>query len=259
MYPLVTVALRREAVPLTTTGMPPAGDGALRDFYEDPSVPVASGSGRAQRQLRMLTALLADEDGPQVIVDVGCGDGAATGMVHRLGHTVVGIDWSMMALRHAQQQGLLLIRGGVDAPGLPLATGSADVVILSEVIEHIVDTDSAIDEIHRVLRPGGRLLLSTPNLAAWYNRGLLALGVQPIFTEVSLRGVYGRPGSQVAGHLHMFTKRALTGFLTARGFTCERVEGAPYQDVPLVLRPLDRLLCHWPSAASILLVQARRA
>jgi 2-polyprenyl-3-methyl-5-hydroxy-6-metoxy-1,4-benzoquinol methylase len=244
---------------VTTTGAPPAGDGALRDFYEDPSVPVSSGAGRARRQLRMLKGLLADMDGPQVIVDVGCGDGAATGMVRRLGHTVVGIDWSIRALRHAQQQGLLLIRGAVDAPGLPLATGSVDVVILSEVIEHIVDTDSAIDEIHRVLRPGGRLLLSTPNLAAWYNRGLLALGVQPIFTEVSLRGVYGRPGSQVAGHLHMFTKRALTGFLTARGFTCERVAGAPYQDVPLVLRPLDHLLCRWPSAASILLVQARRA
>ncbi|MDN3355663.1 class I SAM-dependent methyltransferase [Actinomadura sp. DC4] len=244
---------------MTTTGVPPAGDSALRDFYEDPSVPVSSGSGRAQRQLKMLKALLADADGPQVIVDVGCGDGAATGLVHRLGHTVIGIDWSVMALRHAQEQGLLLIRGAIDAPGLPLADGSVDVVILSEVIEHIVDTDSAIDEIHRILRPGGRLLLSTPNLAAWYNRGLLALGIQPFFSEVSLRGVYGRPGSQVAGHLHMFTKRALTGFLTARGFVCERVNGAPWHDIPAAVQPLDRLFCQWPSAASILLVQARRA
>ena len=71
--------------------------------------------------------------------------------------------------------------------------------------------------------------------------------------------VYGRPGSRVAGHLHMFTKRALTEFLTARGFACERVDGAPYHDVPAVLRPVDRLMCQWPSAASILLVQARRA
>jgi SAM-dependent methyltransferase len=180
-------------------------------------------------------------------------------MVRRLGHTVVGIDWSIRALRDAQRQGLLLIRGAIDAPGLPLATGSVDVVILSEVIEHVVDTDSAIDEIHRVLRPGGRLLLSTPNLAAWYNRGLLAIGVQPLFSEVSMRGVYGRPGSQVAGHLHLFTKRALTEFLTARGFTCERVDGAPWHDIPPVLQPLDRLFCQWPAAASILLVQARRA
>ncbi|MCW2865788.1 MAG: SAM-dependent methyltransferase [Actinoallomurus sp.] len=238
-----------------TTG----GDAALRHFYEDPRVPVSSGSGRADRQLRMLKAVLAKTDGPQVILDVGCGDGTATGMVRRLGHTVVGVDWSMMALRQARRHDLLLIRGGIDAPGLPLADGSVDMVILSEVIEHLVDTDSAIDEIHRVLRPGGRLLVSTPNLAAWFNRGLLALGIQPIFSEVSLRGVYGRPGSQVAGHLHMFTRRALTEFLTARGFICERVDGAPYHDVPGMLKPLDRLLCHWPAAASILLVQARRA
>ena len=82
---------------------------------------------------------------------------------------------------------------------------------MSELIEHLVDTDSALDEALRVLKPGGSLLLSTPNLAAWYNRGLLALGVQPIFSEVSLRGVYGRPGSVVAGHLHMFTRGALVG------------------------------------------------
>jgi SAM-dependent methyltransferase len=234
------------------------GEGALQRFYEDPSVPVSSGAGRARRQLRMVEAVLADADRPQVIVDVGCGDGSATGLVRRLGHTVVGVDWSMMALRNARRHDLLLIRGGLDAPGLPLADGSVDLVIFSEVIEHIVDTDAAIDELHRVLRPGGRLLVSTPNLAAWYNRGLLALGIQPIFSEVSMRGVYGRPGRQVAGHLRMFTKRALTEFLAARGFVCERVDGAPSHVVPGVLRPLDLLLCRWPSAASILLVQARR-
>jgi hypothetical protein len=58
----------------------------------------------------------------------------------------------------------------------------------------------------RVLRPGGVLLLSTPNLAAWFNRSLVLLGVQPVFSEVSLRRVYGRPGREVAGHLRLFTR-----------------------------------------------------
>jgi 2-polyprenyl-3-methyl-5-hydroxy-6-metoxy-1,4-benzoquinol methylase len=132
-------------------------------------------------------------------------------------------------------------------------------VIMSELIEHLVDTDAAAEEARRVLRPGGTLLLSTPNLAAWYNRGLIGLGIQPVFSEVSLKGIYGRPGQEVVGHLRLFTRRALEEFLTARGFTCERVCGAPYHDVPRPLRPLDRWLCHWPSAASILLVQARRS
>ena len=112
--------------------------------------------------------------------------------------------------------------------------------------------------MRRILRPGGVLLLSTPNLAAWFNRGLVGLGVQPVFSEVSLRGIYGRPGQQVVGHLRLFTRRALVEFLTARGFACERVCGAPYHEVPRPLRPLDRALRPWPSAASILLVQARR-
>jgi hypothetical protein len=71
--------------------------------------------------------------------------------------------------------------------------------------------------------------------------------------------VFGRPGSQVAGHLHMFTRRALVEFLAAYGLDCVCVAGASYHDVPTPLRPLDRLFCHWPSAASILLVQARKA
>jgi len=62
----------------------------------------------------------------------------------------------------------------------------------------------------------------------------------------------------VAGHLHMFTRRALVEFLTAYGFSCVKVAGARYHDVPAVLRPLDRLFCLWPSAASILLVHARK-
>lgn len=238
----------------------PDAAGSLRDFYQDPQTTVASGAGRARRQLRMLAAVLERAGTGQRILDVGCGDGAATHLVRTAfpQHAVVGVDWSVMALRRAQQYGFPLVRGAVDPPGLPFADQCADVVIMSELIEHLVDTDSAVDEVHRVLRPGGVLLLSTPNLAAWYNRGLLAVGIQPVFSEVSLRGVYGRPGSEVVGHLRMFTRRALVGFLTARGFACERVAGAPYHDVPRPLRPLDRLFCHWPSAASDLLVQARR-
>jgi SAM-dependent methyltransferase len=238
----------------------PVGTGRLREFYEHPGATLSSGPDRARRQARMLAAVLAQRTGPQRIVDVGCGDGTATQLVKRLDprNTVIGVDWSAMALVQARARGLLVIQGGVDASGLPLPDSSADVVIMSELIEHLVDTDAAVDEAHRVLRPGGILLLSTPNLAAWFNRGLIGLGIQPVFSEVSLRGIYGRPGHEVVGHLRLFTRRALVEFLTARGFRCERVEGATYHDVPRPLRPLDRALSHWPSMASILLVQARR-
>jgi SAM-dependent methyltransferase len=232
----------------------------LRDFYEDPAVPARSGPDRAHRQADMLAQILAGTPAPALILDVGCGDGFATGVAlqRNRAHRFVGLDWSAASLTQASKRGLTLLRAELDT-GLPVKSGSVDVVIMSEVIEHLVDTDSAIEEAHRVLKPGGSLLLSTPNLAAWYNRGLLALGIQPVFSEVSLRSVFGRPGSQVAGHLHIFTRRALVEILAAYGLEVLRVRGARYHDVPALLRPLDRLFCYWPSAASILLVQARRA
>jgi SAM-dependent methyltransferase len=230
----------------------------LREFYENPEVPASSGPDRAQRMARMLSLALRDVAGPACILDVGCGNGMAAGLAARRnpGHRMIGVDWSAGSLRQARGLGLSVAQAGIEA--LPLASQAADVVIMSELIEHLVDTDSALEEVSRVLKPGGSLLLSTPNLAAWYNRGLVALGVQPIFSEVSLRGVYGRPGRQVAGHLHLFTRRALVELLAARGLRCVRVSGARYHDVPRPLRPLDRAFCAWPAAASILLVHARK-
>ncbi|MFC6062058.1 class I SAM-dependent methyltransferase [Streptomyces ochraceiscleroticus] len=248
---------------MTTTGAR-HGPGGLRSFYENPLVPVVSGAERAQRQALMLARALGPADGgraPATVLDVGCGDGSAAAITapHLPGHRLVGVDWSQEALRRAATRIPYTVRGELTGTGLPFGDGVADAVLFSEVVEHLVDPDAALDELRRVLRPGGHLLLSTPNLAAWYNRGLLLAGVQPVFSEVSLRGIHGRPGSQVVGHLRLYTARALRGFLTAAGFEVVRMAGAPYHDVPRPLRPLDRALCRLPSLASILLVHARRA
>ncbi|MEU5772025.1 class I SAM-dependent methyltransferase [Streptomyces venezuelae] len=243
----------------TTTTRRPRG---LRDFYENPAVPVASGDARSIRQARMLAAAL----GPATtrtatVLDIGCGDGtaAATAAPLLAGHRVVGVDWSQDALRRAHARLPYVVRGELTDGGLPFADGAADAVLFSEVVEHLVDPDSALDELRRVLRPGGHLMLSTPNLAAWYNRGLLLAGVQPVFSEVSLRGIHGRPGKEVVGHLRLYTARALREFVAASGFEVVRLSGAPFHGVPRPLRALDRLACAVPSAASILLLHARRA
>ncbi|MFI0819731.1 class I SAM-dependent methyltransferase [Streptomyces sp. NPDC021098] len=238
---------------------------ALRDFYENPAVPVASGPDRSRRQARMLAhALNVDAaegyDHAATVLDIGCGDGtaAATALPFLRGHRLIGVDWSQDALRRAAHRLPAVVRGELDHGGLPFADGSADACVFSEVVEHLVDPDTALDELRRVLRPGGHLLLSTPNLAAWYNRGLLLAGVQPVFSEVSLRGIHGRPGRDVVGHLRLYTARALRGFLTASGFEVVRLVGAPFHGVPRGFRPLDRAMCRVPSLASILLVHARR-
>ncbi|MBE8470059.1 class I SAM-dependent methyltransferase [Streptomyces justiciae] len=231
----------------------------LRDFYENPAVPVASGTPRSLRQARMLATALQTRPA-QTILDIGCGDGTAAATAAPLlpGHHLVGVDWSQDALRRARTRIPYAVRGELTGGGLPFGTGSVDAVLFSEVIEHLVDPDAAMDEIRRVLRPDGHLMLSTPNLAAWYNRALLLAGVQPVFSEVSLRAIHGRPGREVVGHLRLYTARALREFVAAAGFTVVRLEGAPFHGVPRPLRPLDRLACRRPSLASILLLHARK-
>ncbi|MFI1676662.1 class I SAM-dependent methyltransferase [Streptomyces sp. NPDC020607] len=255
----MTTAPTNTSTATTAAAQRPRG---LRDFYENPAVPVASGDARSIRQARVLAAAL----GPATtrtatVLDIGCGDGtaAATAAPLLAGHRVVGVDWSQDALKRAHARLPYVVRGELSDGGLPFADGAADAVLFSEVVEHLVDPDSALDELRRVLRPGGHLMLSTPNLAAWYNRGLLLAGVQPVFSEVSLRGIHGRPGKEVVGHLRLYTARALREFVAASGFEVVRLSGAPFHGVPRPLRALDRLACAVPSAASILLLHARKA
>ncbi|MBT2509055.1 class I SAM-dependent methyltransferase [Streptomyces sp. ISL-98] len=244
---------------MKSTSAPPRPP-TLRDFYEDPTVPVASGAPRSLRQARMLAAALGPPTPPATVLDIGCGDGTAAATATPLlrGHRIIGVDWSQDALRRASTRIEHVIRGELTDGGLPFGNGAAQAILFSEVIEHLVDPDSALDELRRVLAPGGHLMLSTPNLAAWYNRALLLAGVQPVFSEVSLRAIHGRPGREVVGHLRLYTARALREFLTASGFEVIRIAGAPFHGVPRALRPLDRLACAAPSAASILLAHARR-
>lgn len=97
------------------------------------------------------------------VLDIACGEGYGTAAMMRRGaKSVLGIDISEEAVRHATQRYGVPARVG-SAMEIPVEDASVDVVISFETIEHLVDPDLFLEECFRVLRPGGRLVVSTPN------------------------------------------------------------------------------------------------
>jgi 2-polyprenyl-3-methyl-5-hydroxy-6-metoxy-1,4-benzoquinol methylase len=203
------------------------------------------------------------------IVDVGCGDGwfleqLATHLAAP-GIRFVGLDYSLDQIAKARKLPYEFEVCDL-GEGIPLPDASADVVHAAEVLEHLYDPDLLVEECARVLRPGGHLIVTTPNLQAWYNRALFLLGIQPIFYETSTRSTevgagalrrfkhYTRP----VGHLRLFNRTALIDLLRREGFTPVSVRGARFHGVPRSLGFLDAVFCGRPSLASVLVVDAVR-
>jgi SAM-dependent methyltransferase len=120
---------------------------------------------------RLLAAEAADDlarrHGPlagTAIVDLGCGPGFYTEALRAHGATVIPIDKDLAELRLAGDPpaGALL----ADAAALPLGDASVDGAFCSNLLEHMPDPRAAIDEIERVLRPGGWAYISWTN---WYS------------------------------------------------------------------------------------------
>jgi SAM-dependent methyltransferase len=116
--------------------------------------------------------------------------------------------------------------------GLPYEDGSFDLVHANQVIEHLRGTDDFLREAKRVCAPGGRVVLSTNNLASWHNVASLVLGFQPFPNHVSDEIHVGNPldprrnrrhADVGQTHLRVFTTRALTELAEVHGLESDRV------------------------------------
>lgn len=95
------------------------------------------------------------------ILDVGCG---SSKIIQSL-PGAVGADVLIRKLRYLRLTNPLLVQASVFA--LPFKDNSFDCVVCSQVIEHIPNTEDAVSELLRVLRPGGRFILGTPDFGNW--------------------------------------------------------------------------------------------
>jgi ubiquinone/menaquinone biosynthesis C-methylase UbiE len=120
-------------------------------------------SGRRDVKVHTLRRFLHDLRG-QDVLDAGCGTGDVASMCSSQGARVAALDVYEPMLRKARDRydnGFAAIQGSVEA--LPFKPSSFDLVLSTDVIEHLVDPNAFLKEARRVLRPGGHLMIASDN------------------------------------------------------------------------------------------------
>jgi 2-polyprenyl-3-methyl-5-hydroxy-6-metoxy-1,4-benzoquinol methylase len=163
-----------------------------------------------ESRLKRVTRLIRHEP-PGTLLDIGCGNGAYSARLLPLGYVVHGIDLTEEQIARARENGLIARIHTLETGPLPYDDGAFDIVLAGEIIEHLVDTSAFLRDIHRVLKPGGCVILTTPNLASFENRVRLLFGQYPVWMEYKLEGGQG--------HVRAYTMRTLVRHLRETGFT----------------------------------------
>ena len=150
---------------------------------------------------------------PERLLDIGCGDGRLARLVKASCPRVMihGCDLSSVALGRAE--GIdRRYTVNLDEDRIPEPDGSMDLIIASEVIEHLVNPRHVLAEVRRVLRPRGRVLVTVPNVAFWRFR---------------LQALRGQVPSVTADerHLHSYNARTLGELLTSEGLRPVMITG----------------------------------
>lgn len=146
------------------------------------------------------------------LLDVGCGDGALGLLVREKVREVHGIEWAEYALEEAEARGVHIRRCDLNRDSFPYPDESFDVVTCLDVIEHVLDPRRLLQEIRRVLRPTGALILTTPNVRYVH-----------FVAQLLFRGTFPRTSSDPegydGGHIHYFTFSDCAALLAEAQFT----------------------------------------
>lgn len=134
------------------------------------------------------------------IVDVGCGSSRILRDLPR----AIGLDLTFPKLRYMRRYGVPLVQGSIFA--LPFRDASVDVVVCSEVIEHVPAGPEPFAEIARINRPGGTLVLGTPDYGTWTWR----------LIEVMYRRL--APGGYADEHITRYDRAGLIAAVAPHGY-----------------------------------------
>ena len=152
---------------------------------------------------------------------------------------------------------------------------SVDIILLCEVIEHIYNPDKVLEECNRILKPGGKIVITTPNLVSWYNRILLLLGFFPANQDISIRlrmtgkrdilnkhpmkGAIFNPLHDL--HVRLYNLQTLQILLEEHGFSVEESRGYIVSDsythkVGIILNTINSIFRYIPKLSQGLIIKA---
>lgn len=107
--------------------------------------------------------LLAPRCAGRTVLEAGCGEGYGADLLSRSAFAILALDYDAHTLAHVRRCYPHLRATVANLASLPVRSGSVQVVVNLQVIEHLWDQGQFLRECHRVLAPGGELLISTPN------------------------------------------------------------------------------------------------
>jgi 2-polyprenyl-3-methyl-5-hydroxy-6-metoxy-1,4-benzoquinol methylase len=181
-----------------------------QDFYE-PTIEPSSSQGRLLSWAATKSAVRA--------LDLGCADGSVAAHLRAAGHTVTGVDsFEAPGVKERVDTFVLadLDRG---VPEDVVDDGPYALIVVADVLEHLREPGPMLSELHSLLAPGGRVLVSVPNFSHWYVRARVLSG----HFNYDRRGILDR------GHLRFFTARTMERLLTSTGWT---IRQAAYTGLP---------------------------
>jgi SAM-dependent methyltransferase len=184
---------------------------------------------RPHRSHQKLLRLVGDADR---VLDVGCSSGYLAERLQARGVAVVGLDIDERAAAEARRFCESVHVGDVETMDLPFEPASFDVVLCGDVIEHLRDPQAFLERVRPLLKPAGRLVLTTPNVANWAMRLSLLFG-RFRYTD---RGLLDR------GHTHLFTRKTLQECLVAAGYRITRFDFTV--PLPVLATPRGEALAH---------------
>jgi 2-polyprenyl-3-methyl-5-hydroxy-6-metoxy-1,4-benzoquinol methylase len=168
------------------------------------------------------------------VLDVGCLGGQISRLIMEQNNEVWGLEINPTAAEVARKRGIRVKLADAEK-GLPFEDSAFDVVNAGEILEHLYDTKQFFQEARRVLKPGGILLFTTPNLNSLENRFRVVAG-----GYLSMVGAY--PEDHYGSHVRIFNSSKVRELCRQTGFDLKDTRGvftlerrARWIDAPLAV------------------------